>query len=337
VFGGLSFEIIIPSTILFVAYDAASYSGQISIGGVDSCAEYERWQQLRRTGMSIDFRRICTFCSGLPSRSDCLLDLSGLSKGSLLNESDGISTRTYHRGDDEIWIHVKSMGFSMWVDEGHLERIIAKLMTFRHPCIAGVIGVDLQLPSRELKIVEMSRRGSSLLQVVSSSPEWWTPTAKAKAVVGLVLGLRFAHSFGQVHGHLTENDIDLDENGMIEIKDFCMNDLYEFESDKGGMVDLGGFSRESWKPNADIQAFSRILSAIVFETFACQDGRDRDIPLFVSKIIAQGQPGNLRGMESLTDIFEILKQKDFKILAGVDVEEVSNFASWIESSERLTE
>jgi hypothetical protein len=45
--------------------------------------------------------------------------------------------------------------------------------------------------------------GISLSTVVKTSPEWWTPTAKARAVVSVLLGLRFGHSLGLVHGHLT--------------------------------------------------------------------------------------------------------------------------------------
>jgi hypothetical protein len=49
--------------------------------------------------------------------------------------------------------------------------------------------------------------GDSLSEVISVSPEWWTPMAQAKAIVGFVLGLRFAHSLGLVHGHLTVDNV----------------------------------------------------------------------------------------------------------------------------------
>jgi hypothetical protein len=39
----------------------------------------------------------------------------------------------------------------------------------------------------------------------------------------------------------------------------------------------------------------------------------------------------------LSDILKILKLHDFKIIEGVDVEEVSNFVKWIEKSETLIE
>jgi hypothetical protein len=63
------------------------------------------------------------------------------------------------------------------------------------------------------------------LEVVSSSPEWWTPTAKAKVIVGLVMGLRFVHSFGLLHANLTMSNIELAEDPVIEIADFFSEKL----------------------------------------------------------------------------------------------------------------
>jgi serine/threonine protein kinase len=55
--------------------------------------------------------------------------------------------------------------------------------------------------------------GSSLAKVISVNPAWWTSTVKAKVIAGIVVGLRFAHSHGLIHGNLTTNNIlfDLDD------------------------------------------------------------------------------------------------------------------------------
>jgi hypothetical protein len=70
-------------------------------------------------------------------------------------------------------------------------------MNLRHPCISGVIGVALATELNVLKIIGIDFGDTSLSRIVSTSPLWWTPTAKAKAIAGVVLGLRFAHSFGR--------------------------------------------------------------------------------------------------------------------------------------------
>jgi hypothetical protein len=49
--------------------------------------------------------------------------------------------------------------------------------------------------------------GISLTEVISMNPGWWTATTKAKTVAGIVLGIRYAHSLGLIHGHLNSRNI----------------------------------------------------------------------------------------------------------------------------------
>jgi uncharacterized protein YuzB (UPF0349 family) len=58
-------SLVIPSTILFVASDAVDTDIQISLIDGDSCPEFDRWLQLTRSGMVVDFRRIVKVDSGL--------------------------------------------------------------------------------------------------------------------------------------------------------------------------------------------------------------------------------------------------------------------------------
>jgi hypothetical protein len=90
---------------------------------------------------------------------------------------------------------------------------LENLLNLRHPYIVIPIGFVFPVESsesRELKIVELYAKEHSLAEVVSINPVWWTATAKAKAVVGIVMGLRFAHSFGLMHGRLNSNKIVFD-------------------------------------------------------------------------------------------------------------------------------
>jgi hypothetical protein len=337
VFEHRNFSLIVPSTIVFIACDAAPDPTQISLANFDSCPEYGRWQRLQRSKMTIDFKRICRFDSGLPSLSDCLFNLSGFSEGSQLSESDEVSTQIYEKCDDKFQIIVKSINISGCLAKEDVARSIENLMNLRHPCVASVNGVVLLSPLQGLKIVRMYLCGCSLSEVVSTSPEWWTPTAKAKAVVSLVLGLRFSHSLGLLHGHLTGNNVYLKEDGMIQITDFCINDLRQLESNPTAKVDVGGFSGESWTPKVDVQAFAELLSEIVIGPSGGQGGHDPSVPSFVLKMIARGQSADLKSVALFSDILKTLKQNDFKILENVDVAEVRNFVNWIEWAEKLTE
>jgi hypothetical protein len=57
-----------------------------------------------------------------------------------------------------------------------------------------------------------------------------------------------------------------------------------------------------------------------------------DVPTFVSEIIDEG-PRPIPAKElSFIDIFEILKRNDFRIVSGVDSEEVSAFVRGVESA-----
>jgi hypothetical protein len=72
----------------------------------------------------------------------------------------------------------------------------------------------------DLTIVRMYSVSGSLSEGISASPEWWTPTAKAKAIAGVVLSMRFAHSNGLLHGHHTANNGFFDHDGVIQVCDF---------------------------------------------------------------------------------------------------------------------
>jgi hypothetical protein len=116
-----------------------------------------------------------------------------------------------------------------------------------------------------------------------------------------------------------------------------VSDLAKLESNPDARANLGGFSGESWTPRADIVGFSRILSEIVIGASAGQGGFGPSVPSFVSWIIEKGQSRDLTTMNSFLDIFEILKRNQFRILEGVNIEEICNFVSWVEWSERLIE
>jgi serine/threonine protein kinase len=91
---------------------------------------------------------------------------------------------------------------------------------------------------------------------------------KAKVVAGIVLGLRFVHSFGLIHGHLTSSNILFDWNDCIQIVDFESMLLkvveMEDEDDDEKETQLGGFSEERWTPERDVHAFALILFEIMF-------------------------------------------------------------------------
>jgi serine/threonine protein kinase len=119
----------------------------------------------------------------------------------------------YQRLDDGSMFVVKSKPH--WKSKKKIGIELENLLNLRHPCITGPIGFIFTGEfgeSPKMKIVEFYAEGNSLAEVLSVNPVWWTATVKAKAIAGIVLSLRFAHSLGLMHGHLNSNNIFFDSN-----------------------------------------------------------------------------------------------------------------------------
>lgn len=119
------------------------------------------------------------------------------------------------------------------VEESAIKNALEEQISLHHPCIAAPIGFVIPIKSgswKELKIFRFYFEGCSLSEVLSAHPTWWTSTVKAKTIVGIVFALRFAHSIGLFHGHLTTNNILFDCNHCIQIVDFTPVGLKVCES-----------------------------------------------------------------------------------------------------------
>jgi serine/threonine protein kinase len=107
------------------------------------------------------------------------------------------------------------------------------ILNLRYPIIASLIGCVLPVESsgqREFKTVRLYAVERSLVDVLSNPPAWWTPTVKAKAVVGIALGLRFAHDLGLLHGAVKVSNMLFDADRPIQIADFSQTRLETGES-----------------------------------------------------------------------------------------------------------
>jgi hypothetical protein len=90
-----------------------------------------------------------------------------------------------------------------------------------------------------------------------------TPTGKVKVIVAHVLSMRFAHSLGLLHGHLTGQNVIIDNDGFIQIYDCCLKSLSELGGNSKAMEDVGDFSGKRCRPDADVKPFAELLSRIV--------------------------------------------------------------------------
>jgi hypothetical protein len=250
-------SILIPSTILFIASDAVDIASQMRLADGYSCPEFDRWLDLKRSGIVIDFRRIERVGFDIGCLGNYIVNLSEFEERSIICNSNEISNKVCNRIEDEFLVFMKSKPHSANVEASEIEALI----NLRHPCISAPIGFVFPIESgspQELKIVRLYLDGYSLLEVISIHPIWWTPTVKAKAVAGIVLALRFSHSLGLLHGNLTGNNILFDSDHCVQIVDFnpIVSEVVESENESEYGTQFRGFSREGWTPKMDIQAFA---------------------------------------------------------------------------------
>jgi serine/threonine protein kinase len=242
-------------------------------------------------------------------------------------------------------------------EDCEIEKEIEKLMNVTHPCIAALFGFARPTASKELKMARSYTRSGSLKDVLLGRPLWWAPTAKAIAIAGIVLGMKFLHSFGLIHGCLKPSNVLFDEDHRVQIADFRQSplDLRESAATARGVGPEFAapemLSGEERTAKIDVFSFALILFEIVvglpvfggtstpeepgkLPVNACERVEIPGfVPKFISVLIESGLSANPRERPSFDDISEALKENYFKITDGVDSDEVSAFVSLVESSE----
>jgi serine/threonine protein kinase len=194
--------------------------------------------------INVDFRRIHRVSPSLLSLADHQFNLSVFREISILNESHRVIPQIHRNLSDGFAIVVKSIDLCECVESCQIDQEIEILRNLRHACIACPIGFVVPQQSRKLTIIR-SFMDTTLSEVFSSSPHWWTATAQAKTVIGLVLVLRFAHNLELLHGNLKARNVLFDTDGSIQIADFCMNRLSECEG-SDCRIGMGHFFGEGW-------------------------------------------------------------------------------------------
>jgi hypothetical protein len=126
-FGSVSLQsILIPSTILFIAFDAFHITSEIGLVDGDCCPEFDQWLELRRSGIKSDFRRIERVGFGLRCLRDSDVNLSIFEERSIIVESASIRNEIYDRLEDELLIVVKSIPHWESVEKSTIDHEIEK-------------------------------------------------------------------------------------------------------------------------------------------------------------------------------------------------------------------
>jgi hypothetical protein len=105
-------------------------------------------------------------------------------------------------------ISFESKSIMNWIESdafcvSHLKQLI----NVTQPRIAAPFGFVLPTPLKDLKIAILHTRSGLLNDSLSAHLFWWTPRATAIAVIGIVLDLKFLHSFGWIHASLKPGSV----------------------------------------------------------------------------------------------------------------------------------
>jgi hypothetical protein len=280
---------------------------------------------LIQSGHKVDFRRILKINSEIGDLNDYLIDLSMSRPGSMSEEFDVILSEKYERCDDGSSVIVKSVN-GLKLNEC-FRITIENLLNLCHPCILSLIGFIIRRAptiSEELQIVRFFCGRQIVVRSYFNESSVVTSTAKAKAIAGIVLSLRFCHGLGLIHGHLNLKHIVFEVDHRIQISDFSPTDLrYRQHGTDGGVL-----SDEGWSMDADIRGFALIPFEIVVayplplsEVLVDETIIRSDLPMFVS----------IR--RSFNNILDLLKNIHLRIVSGVDSVDVLTFLQWVESYE----
>jgi serine/threonine protein kinase len=296
-----------------------------------------------QSGFARDLQRIFNHNSILRVLANYALDLSTFKRKQNPNLSErlGRFVGLYERESDHFEITIKEFPrFGCAKDDALLD-LLEMLTHLKHACIAPLCGIVFPTDSTGLKIATSCCQCVSLNEVIANPPSWWTPTAKSKTIAGIVLGMRFAHSLGCAHGSLKPSNILFDNNHNVQIVDFCSNRLRgsvsNDDQDEALRSDIMSFPFILFDVLVGRSVVVQTSSSGDVETCFVDDGEravvPSFIPLFMKQLMKRMLSANQRTPPSFSEIYEGLKQQNFDIVEGNDVNEVLRFVSSLEASE----
>jgi serine/threonine protein kinase len=138
-----------------------------------------------------------------------------------------------------------------------------------HPSIVPLIGYSLPGRRTGSHIVTEFMEHGDLHEVIRDSPCWWTPTAKAMAIVGLIRGMEFAHSCQIIHRDLNPWNLLFDSHYHLRINDFQSSRIASLKSQFTHQLGNGSytapemFTATEYDEKVDVFSFGMILYEIL--------------------------------------------------------------------------
>jgi serine/threonine protein kinase len=237
-------------------------------------------------------------------------------------------------------IAVKSINRENFDEPDFLGEVEA-LTKLNHPCIVRIVGwcppVGLTLAEIWTQYAGRKSLAKVLAQTAKGDrPSFWTPTGKAIIICGIVLGMKFVHDRGFIHGDLKPGNILLNGRGQALINGFgtcCESAASDAtadaaESPKAGTIRYAApeLFREdlAHRPTSDVFSFGSLLYEILGETPVFGPS---DWPLGIRERLVKGE------MPPTCPTWGILMQDLIRRCWSLDPDERPGFAMIIKEFE----
>jgi serine/threonine protein kinase len=252
--------------------------------------------------------------------------------------------------------------------EVQFQRELETMITLRHPCVVQMLGWcppagDDGDDEEHSDIVLEYLRPPSLKTLLDKpgAHRWWTSTAKAKAIVGIVQAMTFIHSRNLMHRELKTRIVLFDDEHNVKIGGFGRSKFDDV--DPGLRHTLASCvslyqAPEMWGSeytnSVDVYAFAMILYRVMMNRSPFPELRHQrpeqrkrhvqsgsrppiggDVVEFMRTLIEDCWSQDSKIRPSFPKIMEILDHENFKVFRDVDSAEVRRYVEMIRVKSQL--
>jgi serine/threonine protein kinase len=229
---------------------------------------------------------------------------------------------------------------------------VVKVGELDHPCVLHVMGYSLRREGPPRMITEYLP-GGSLKDMLLHPLSWWTPSRKAATIAGIVAGMAYIHAQQIFHRELKPDNIFFDAKNRVKVGYFGCSYLFEMDDWKttAPIFNAPEMSHGYCDEKSDVYSFGLMMYEIITgENLFSGPGRKemlftalrhgdrpeipRGVLLFSKELITACWARRRINRPSFEEIWGMLNREKFKVMPGVDSDEVNDFIIWLDIRKR---
>jgi hypothetical protein len=307
----------LPPRLAFIASDAFPPNCALTSSTTEPSDRFILWNLQRRTRSPVPFKKHRPL-----SRLPVFLDLD-----SSLTATSPVSLKRFP-------ILTDRKALTLFLSE------LIPLLALRHSCALSLAGI--QPPSRSAgpALATAPPPPPSLAALLHPfPPAWWTPTAKAVVIVGVLLALVRAHSLGIAHGTLRPDCVFIDANHRPKVGGFGVP---RDDSQLAGYCPPEPSRVAGAALKDDVFSFSLMIYAVAaddpkataakaLEQFAREEWSG--LPEFMVKLAVRGLSRDPGARPRAAEFLGQIEERNFAVIAGADAAAVAAFAARADDEE----